>query len=87
MGSITVLTILSGYRDSLLHLGSNRNISFSRLDDSDYWNTDLMADQILKLIRDTKMSKQGVQKNRRALKSLTWDKAADKIIEAYSKLF
>ncbi len=53
---------------------------------SDYWDTDLMANQILKLLSDKKMSKKGIQKNRRALKSLTWDNAADKILGAYSKL-
>ncbi|MFC2125722.1 glycosyltransferase [Bacteroidota bacterium] len=53
---------------------------------ADYWDTDLMADQILKLLDDKKLSNQVIKKNQKALKSLTWDNAADKILESYLKM-
>jgi len=54
---------------------------------ADYWNTDLMADHILKFLGDKKLAGGSVQKNKKVLKLLTWDHATDQILKAYTQLY
>jgi glycosyltransferase involved in cell wall biosynthesis len=52
----------------------------------DFWDTDKMADHILKLLTDKKLYKASVAQGYRDLKKLTWTESARKVNALYAKL-
>ena len=54
---------------------------------ADFWDTDLMADQVVSLLQDTKQSKIVVDNQHRDLRLITWPKAAERINQVYRDVF
>ncbi len=52
----------------------------------DFWDTEKMADLVLKLLEDRKLYKACVEQGYRDLKKLTWTESARKVNELYLKL-
>lgn len=50
---------------------------------ADFWDIDLMVEQITHLLSDSKLKEKVVQQNNADLKSLTWQNAAKKVADAY----
>ncbi len=53
---------------------------------ADFWDTDLMSEQILHLLKDRKLYNKKVKEGLRDLKKLSWDNTAEKILTAYRKV-
>lgn len=51
---------------------------------ADYWDVNLMADQINKLITDDELKDQVIEDGYEDLKTLSWDNAADKIVTIFT---
>ena len=52
----------------------------------DYWNIDEMADKILTLLNDKALAKASLEKVSSNLRLVTWEAAAEKIINLYEKV-
>jgi glycosyltransferase involved in cell wall biosynthesis len=52
----------------------------------DFWDTDKMADLILKLLEDQKLYDSCVEQGYKDIQNLTWHESAKKILSLYSKL-
>jgi glycogen(starch) synthase len=53
---------------------------------ADFWDTDLMAEQILSLLKNRKLYNKKVRDGKRDVEKLSWDSATDKILMAYKKV-
>lgn len=53
---------------------------------ADYWDTDLMADHIVNLLRDEALRAQVVASAREDIKAATWEAAADKVVAIYREV-
>jgi glycosyltransferase involved in cell wall biosynthesis len=53
---------------------------------ADFWDTDLMASQILSLLTDTKLYDKKVKEGQRDIRKISWGKTAEKILQVYRKL-
>ena len=52
---------------------------------ADFWDTELMASQILSLLKDRKLYDKQVKEGKKDIKKLSWDSTTDKILMAYKK--
>lgn len=53
---------------------------------ADFWDVDMMANQIVQLIKDDELRERVVQQSEKDIAASTWDSAADKVIEVYKKV-
>lgn len=54
---------------------------------ADFWDTDLMAGQVVSLLQNSQQSKNVIENQHQDLSSITWPKAAERISQVYRDVF
>ena len=53
---------------------------------ADYWNTDLFAEHILKLLRNEDFRQNVIKENQKEMNKISWYASAAKVVKAYTKI-
>ncbi len=53
---------------------------------ADFWDTELMANHIVELLKNKKLHAEKVREGKNEIKNLTWESAASKILDEYNKI-